>query len=360
MCKPSKRSTYVFCQESKLVRIVLEHINDDYKACIDRLLDYVKVQKLIEKASKAKKKLTNPRLSSLDRSFNNDWLPTWKDLQSNLIDEYKKFIKDGKFPSGKSAKTNERLPVVVGAIHDIVCYACGIKGHKSGDPSCKAGPYDVAPIAPKELKDRKDAKKRKASNGGAKQGELKKAKVQGEKRPCFDFAKGSCRRGAACMFSHDEKDKEKKTNGQGKGKLFSPQQKKAINVMLGAAVKKKLLAVAKASKDKAKATKDDDDDADFAAAIAPFLLALCVNLIPRNPVGNGNVVLATNLHDVNKTCGIDSDAGMSISTLEDDFIWLDRSPSAVNSLAAPTGINGGASVIGGRGDRANDGKSSFG
>ena len=78
MCAPSKRSTYVFCQESKLVRIVLEHINDDYKACIDRLLDYVKVQKLVEEASKAKKKLkpTHPRLSSLDRSFNNDWLPS--------------------------------------------------------------------------------------------------------------------------------------------------------------------------------------------------------------------------------------------------------------------------------------------
>jgi hypothetical protein len=112
--------------------IVLEHINDDYKGCIDRLLDYVKVQKLIEEASKAKKKLTptQPRLSSLDRSFNNDWLPSWKDLQSNLIDEYKKFIKDGKFPSGKSAKANEKLPVAVGAIHEIVCYACGTKGHK--------------------------------------------------------------------------------------------------------------------------------------------------------------------------------------------------------------------------------------
>ena len=180
MCKPSKRSTYVFCQESKLVRIVLEHINDDYKACIDRLLDYVKVQKLIEKAGKAKKNITNPRLSSLDRSFNNDWLPTWKDLQSNLIDEYKKFIKDGKFPSGKSAKTNEKLPVAVGAFQEIVCYACGTKGHKSGDPSCKAGPYDVAPNAPKEFKDRKDAKKRKASNGGAQQGEFKKTKFQGE------------------------------------------------------------------------------------------------------------------------------------------------------------------------------------
>jgi hypothetical protein len=29
MCEPAKRLKYVFCQEPKLVRIVLEHINDD-------------------------------------------------------------------------------------------------------------------------------------------------------------------------------------------------------------------------------------------------------------------------------------------------------------------------------------------
>jgi hypothetical protein len=55
--------------------------------------------------------------------------------------------------------------------------------------------------------------------------------------------------------------------------------------------------------------------------------------------------MKTNLHDVTRTCGIDSDAGMSISTLADDFIWLDKSPEALGSLAAPTGINGGSSVM---------------
>ncbi len=233
-----------------------------------------------------------------------------------------------------------------------MCYGCGVKGHKSGDPSCKAGPFDVAAIAPKEYRDRKEAKKRKASSGDGQQGNFKKTKTKGGDKPCFDFAKGSCRRGASCKFSHDKETGKKisgNDDGKGKGKMFSAQQKKAINVMLSAAVQKKLISIAKAKGAKEKKDKADDDDSDFIAAIAPFLLAPCVNRIPRIPVGKKNIVLATNLHDVDKSCGIDSDAGMSISTLECDFIWLDKSPAALNSLPAPSGINGGSSEIGGIG-----------
>ena len=349
MCEKSKRTNYVFCQETKLVRIVLEHVNEDYKSCIDRLLDYVKVKKLIDDSSKigpAPLKSSVPDLpSQLDRSFNDDWLPSWKNLQACLIEEYRKFIKDGKFPAVKAAKGSERLPVALGSVKEIVCYACGIKGHKSGDPLCKAGPFDVAPIAPKEYKDRKEAKKRKAPDN-VRQGGFKKTKVEGGKKPCFDFQKGSCRRGASCKFEHV------KGEGQpvkGNGSTFSPEQKRLINVMLASAVKKKFGKIAKAGKKASVEKKSDDEDSDLAAMLAPFMLAPCVNRIPRHPVQHKATVMKTNLHDVTRTCGIDSDAGMSISTLVDDFIWLDKSSEALDSIAAPTGINGGSSVIGGIG-----------
>jgi hypothetical protein len=146
-------SSFVNLKEPKLVRIVLEHINDEYKLCVDRLLDYVKLKKLVHKTSKSKAgaNVDVDLASSLDRSFNDDWLPSWASLQACLIEEYRKFIKDGKFPSGKVAKGNDKLPVAFGAAQDFTCYACGLKGHKSGDPSCKAGPYDVASNAPKKL-----------------------------------------------------------------------------------------------------------------------------------------------------------------------------------------------------------------
>ncbi len=63
---------------------------------------------------------------------------------------------------------------------------------------------------------------------------------------------------------------------------------------------------------------------------------------------NGSVVMAVNLHSVDKNCGIDSDAGVSISTLRKDFAWIDESKEAKESINGPNGINGGESTVGGR------------
>lgn len=47
-------------------------------------------------------------------------------------------------------------------------------------------------------------------------------------------------------------------------------------------------------------------------------------------------VFATNLHSVHKNCGIDSDAGISISTMRSDFpLWLDESMEAKSSIEEP-------------------------
>ncbi len=64
---------------------------------------------------------------------------------------------------------------------------------------------------------------------------------------------------------------------------------------------------------------------------------------------NGSIVMAANSHSVEKNCGIDSDAGVSISTMREDFAWLDDSKEARESINSPSGINGGSSTIGGRG-----------
>ncbi len=74
------------------------------------------------------------------------------------------------------------------------------------------------------------------------------------------------------------------------------------------------------------------------------------NTIPRSPASFGPIVLKASLHNVKKSCGIDSDAGMSISTMRDDFpLWLDNSERVLRTLPSPSGINGGESKIGGTG-----------
>ena len=58
-------------------------------------------------------------------------------------------------------------------------------------------------------------------------------------------------------------------------------------------------------------------------------MAPITNTIRRDFKPKGGVsVLAANLHDVDRNCGIDSDAGISISTLRDDFAWIDDSVEA--------------------------------
>jgi len=102
-----------------------------------------------------------------------------------------------------------------------------------------------------------------------------------------------------------------------------------------------------------KGNKDGDDsgsDDDLAAMVARCFLAPVFNTIPRTPSGCGPIVFATNLHNVENNCGIDSDAGMSISTLIGDFpLGIDSSDRAMASLPSPNGINGGASKVGGTG-----------
>ena len=85
--------------------------------------------------------------------------------------------------------------------------------------------------------------KKRKSEGGAKQGNEKKLKAGGGKKPCFDFAKGICKRGASCKFEHDKAVVDK-----GKGTTFNAKQKKAIKAMLNSVVKNKLTEIAKKGK----------------------------------------------------------------------------------------------------------------
>jgi hypothetical protein len=180
----------------------------------------------------------------------------------------------------------------------------------------------------------------------------KKGGDKGEKKPCraFNFGKGTCRYGAKCHFAHD------KGLGDGKAPGFSPQQEKMVNAMVASAIKKTAKHIAKKTKmQKAKAAKSKEEegsgeDSDYASMLAACMLAPIRNTIKRDyKSANSDTVMVADLHSIEKNCGIDSDAGISISTLREDFPWIDESDQAKNSIQSPSGINGGKSSIGGRG-----------
>ena len=81
-----------------MVRIVFNTLENDpdYKDCVSRVLDLVKVKRMIEGSEEKKKKTMSINLSSVpdmhERSFSDDWLPSWILLSSSLIVEYLSLI----------------------------------------------------------------------------------------------------------------------------------------------------------------------------------------------------------------------------------------------------------------------------
>jgi hypothetical protein len=332
---PEKRRTYTYCQETKLVRIVLEHVNkEEYGDCIKRVLDSVKLRKMMERVVNGEDMDEVGIPDNHKRSFSDDWLPSWTMLKASLLEEWAMRCNDyGK----QKEKGKGVLPVAMGGVKEVSCYGCGIAGHKKGDPGCKAGKFDAHSNAPKDYKERM-AKKRKTNyevggkQGGKQPGKPgKKGGDKGEKRPCraFNFGKGTCRYGAKYHFLHD------KQQGDGKAPEFSPLQEKMVNAMVASAIKKTAKHIAKKAKvQKAKAKKSKEDegsgeDSDYASMLAACMLAPIKNTIRRDYKASRNdTVTVADLHSVEKNCGIDSDAGISISTLPEDFLWIDDSAEA--------------------------------
>ena len=157
-----------------------------------------------------------------DRSFSDDWLPSWKMLKAALLDEWSnKKLEKGSSHEGGRAKGV--LPVALnGVIKPISCYGCGQEGHKKGDPSCKVGKYDVHASAPKDYKDRmaKGRKRESDKKQNPKSPGANNKKGDGEKKHChaFNFGKGNCRFGAKCRYLHE------KDGGGEKLKGFTPEQ----------------------------------------------------------------------------------------------------------------------------------------
>ena len=170
MCKPEKRAKYIYCQDSKLVRIVLElivleHVSSDYAGCVSRLLDRVP---LIKEVSAVRHEYDEVEGSEAgytdisdahDHSFNGYWLPEWRLLRGALNNEYKR-LESLKVPV---KRTQAKLPVAFGGTdrQGAWCCACGGKGHKKGSQERKVDKFDVHEPALGDFKKRVLAKKKK-------------------------------------------------------------------------------------------------------------------------------------------------------------------------------------------------------
>ncbi len=63
----------------------------EYKYCVQRVLDLVKITKMMRGGNNGYDVAEVP--DTHDRSFSDDWLPSWKLLQASLISEYRLKLK---------------------------------------------------------------------------------------------------------------------------------------------------------------------------------------------------------------------------------------------------------------------------
>jgi hypothetical protein len=107
------RKTYIYCQESKLVRIVLEHVNkNEYCDCVKRVLELVKMQKLVKRTMDGDAFAIDAIPDNHARSFSDDWLPPWTVLKASLLAEWSERVNAG----AKTKDTNKGvLPVAMDA-----------------------------------------------------------------------------------------------------------------------------------------------------------------------------------------------------------------------------------------------------
>ena len=111
LCLPGDRSPYEYCHETKLVRIAIDHLHDDYRSELNRLLTQVSLRKEMQELRNLHKRTVRgddddddgvdvdnsiiaagPKVDKFDdahdRAFSSEWLPSFKELSSCLVDAW--------------------------------------------------------------------------------------------------------------------------------------------------------------------------------------------------------------------------------------------------------------------------------
>ena len=136
------------------------------------------------------------------QNFSEDWVPPYKELRTALVDSYL-FMKKrwDKYSNGSKVPA---MMLVGGHPQpgpgNIVCYACGIGGHKRGDSVCDAKPNDIWDCAPEAWKSRQKRIKAGDATGKKKKNKNGNGKDKGRPGVCrnFNTGNGYCRYGDNC------------------------------------------------------------------------------------------------------------------------------------------------------------------
>ena len=359
MCKSSLRKEYEWGKESALVKICLKHLRGtDYQPDVDRLLQEIKLKKNFEARLPVKAADGSISMPTVDeqkitddwdfRNYSDDWLPSWNDLKTKLISVYK----SKQFAAGSNQKGGP-LPVMfvpgAGTFPKVICFGCGERGHRRGDPECKAGPNDWADCTPTRFKQKfgggGGGTRTNSQGGGGRFGNGASSGKRGQDGMsvtksdgiCFEYRDtGKCKFGEKCRFKHVRSEKKVKlTKAQKKG------------VMVAAVKKVKASMLAKAAKNgDSDITVDGNDLESYLASL------MQIRTYPRIKQGveviDISSMATSALLDMERNACYDSGSATGITTDVRDMAYIDTSVEAQDSVTI-RGPSVGAPKCEGRG-----------
>lgn len=351
MCPASVRSGYRYGQDIFLSRIVTENVHSSYHDTIRQRTTMYQLVDLKMDPEIQKQKLKE--LDAIKHHYNDDHLLPWEILKDALLDTYeinrKEWGDDGISPYDDDSKQQkfEKLPTMNISTTEQRCFSCGEVGHRRGDSMCNADKNDVHASAPDWVK--------RAHNKRKRGGDAEGASSSSGKQECRFFAKnGRCKFGSDCKFAH-----RGKSNGTQRD-WSSKKERKRITSMVAKQLTAEFRREQKRQKtDDSGSKKGTDDNVKGLYSLIAGTTALAVSCADfrerESNDASGDRGIATqvanlqaNLLDVDRCIGIDTDSGRSMSTERQDFISLDTSAKARNSVSV-NGAGGGLNTIGGIG-----------
>ena len=348
MCPEIDRATYEYGKESTLVKIIMKHLqHTEYARPMKDLLLEIKLQRQLVRAVRNGED-DNGNRSDDDiedweyRNYKDGWVPSYKRLHAKLISHYKevKFNRKGPKNDRDGDESNQRrLPTLltksslakmvatmlapafgqrtkttIKSDDKATCWGCGEVGHRMGSPLCRAKPGELADNAPKRAKRKKEHDEKKGEG-----------KVKRPNQICrFYSEKGNCKFGANCRFEHVGVGKSDKSSGGESKKQKGGKKGKGVS-FLNTEVK------------------EDDQEVDLKEIQKIVRGFLMVEITPMTNV----TVMRTSLVRMD-TFAYDTGSGEGISVKRDDFVYLDESDKAKNSVVI-SGPSVGSPMCVGRG-----------
>ena len=215
-CPVECRGTYVYCQDPKMIHVILEHLPFNYDQAVEKVCMWVKMRIMV---SDTTADVSTSRDIALE-TYSDDWPPPYDELWFALVDAWNLMKlcwniegESVKVPSMKMGRDHQP------DAENSICYSCGVVGHKRCDPVCEVKAGDILEGTRESWKSSWFSNKM-FTHGKSINNEIDRSNKNRVVGVCLNWSIGNgyCRNGSICRFAHTGNNGgEGRDNGNGNG-----------------------------------------------------------------------------------------------------------------------------------------------